>query len=80
VTWHVNDLLIKEVCEMDPMEKAKKRLEHWMGHNDQHCEEYEKFAQELEKDGHLESAAFVREIVPLTERATELMRKALEAL
>ena len=65
---------------MDSMEKAKKRLEHWIGHNEQHCEEYEKFAQELEKDGHLESAAFVREIVPLTKKATEFMQKALDAL
>lgn len=62
------------------MEKAKKRLEHWIGHNEQHSEEYEKFAQELEKDGHLESAAFVREIVPLTKSATEFMQKALDAL
>ena len=65
---------------MDSMEKAKKRLEHWIGHNEQHCEEYEKFAQELEKDGHLESAAFVRGIVPLTKSSTELMQKALDAL
>lgn len=65
---------------MDSVEKAKKRLGHWIGHNEQHCEEYEKFAQELEKDGHLESAAFVREIVPLTKNATEFMQKALDAL
>lgn len=65
---------------MDAREKAIKRLDHWISHNKQHCEEYEKFAQELEKEGHLESAAFVREIVPLTERATEFMQKALEAL
>ena len=65
---------------MDSLEKKKKRLEHWIGHNEQHCEEYEKFAEELEKEGHLESAAFVREIMPLTERATEFMKKASEAL
>ena len=65
---------------MEFREKAKKRLEHWIGHNDQHCEEYEKFAQELEKGGHTESAAFVREIVPLTKDAAEFMKKALVAL
>ena len=65
---------------MDSTEKAKKRLDHWISHNEQHCEEYEKFAQELEKEDHFESAAFVREIIPLAERATEFMKKALEAL
>ena len=65
---------------MDIKEKAKKRLEHWIEHNDQHCEEYEKFAQELEMEGHSESAAFVREIVPLINGATKSMKKAIEAL
>ena len=38
---------------MDIIEKAKIRLEHWIHHNEHHGEDYEAFAEELEKAGKL---------------------------
>ena len=65
---------------MDPVEKAKIRLEHWIEHNDQHQEEYETFAEELERAGKTESAARVREMIKLAVKSTECLREALKAL
>ena len=65
---------------MDAMEKARIRLEHWIEHNDHHQEEYENFAQELVELGKTESAALIRQMITLNDKATECLRQALQAL
>jgi hypothetical protein len=65
---------------MDSIEKARVRLEHWISHNDHHHEDYEKFVKELEQAGKTESARCMREMMDLTSRSTECLRKALKAL
>ena len=65
---------------MDFIEKAKIRLEHWISHNDHHQEEYEMFAEQLEKADRNESAKFIREMVELNSKSNECLRKALQAL
>ncbi|MBW1924981.1 MAG: hypothetical protein JRJ35_16105 [Deltaproteobacteria bacterium] len=65
---------------MDFLEKARVRLEHWLEHNEDHREEYEKFAELLEAEGKGETAAYVRETAELTARSTEALEKALETL
>jgi hypothetical protein len=65
---------------MDSIEKARVRLEHWISHNDHHHEDYEKFVNELEEEGKTESARHMREMMDLTSRSTECLRKALKAL
>ena len=65
---------------MDFVEKAKIRLEHWITHNDHHQEEYEMFVEQLEEAGKKESAEQVRQMVSLTSRSTDCLRKALKAL
>lgn len=65
---------------MDAMEKARIRLEHWIEHNDHHQEEYENFAQELAELGKTESAALIRQMITLNDKATECLRQALQAL
>ena len=65
---------------MDFMEKAKIRLDHWIGHNKHHCEDYEAFANELEEAGKPESAKHMREMKALTIKSTECLKKAREAL
>lgn len=65
---------------MDFNEKAKIRLEHWIHHNDHHNEEYEMFADQLEENGNKESAGYVREMLALTAKSTECLRKALDGL
>lgn len=65
---------------MDFLEKAKIRLEHWITHNDHHKEEYELFAEQLEEAGKDESARQVREMIRLSAKSNECLRKALEAL
>ena len=65
---------------MEMNEKAKIRLEHWITHNDHHEEEYEMFAEQLESQGKLESAGYIRKIKALTSECTNCLRKALAAL
>ncbi len=65
---------------MDSVEKARVRLQHWISHNDHQLEEYEKFVRELEEDGKVESARYVKEMMNLTSRSTEYLKKALKAL
>jgi hypothetical protein len=65
---------------MDVVEKARIRLEHWITHNDHHQEEYEMFADQLEESGRKESAQFIREMISLSAKSTECLRKALKAL
>ncbi len=65
---------------MDFVEKAKIRLEHWITHNDHHQEEYEMFAEQLQDAGKKESADNIREMLELTAKGTDCLRKALKAL
>ena len=65
---------------MEMNEKAKIRLEHWITHNDHHQEEYEMFAEQLESQGKMESAKYIRKIKALTLESTDYLRKALAAL
>jgi hypothetical protein len=65
---------------MDFVEKARIRLEHWTSHNDQHMEEYDLFAEQLEKAGKAESANHVRDMIHFASKGTECLRKALAAL
>ena len=65
---------------MDVMEKAKIRLDHWIHHSDHHNEEYEMFADQLEEAGKSESAQYIREMIDLTSKSVECLKKALKAL
>ena len=65
---------------MDFSEKARIRLEHWITHSDHHQEEYEMFAEQLEEAGKSESAKYIKEIIELSSRTTDCLRKALKAL
>ena len=65
---------------MELTEKSRIRLEHWITHNDHHREEYEMFAEQLEGAGKIESARQIREMMELTSKSTECLRKALEYL
>lgn len=65
---------------MRVIEKARVRLQHWVAHNEHHQEEYARFAAELEEAGQAASAAQVREMVALSRRSGECLRRALEAL
>ncbi|MFO7875838.1 MAG: hypothetical protein R6U55_04565 [Desulfovermiculus sp.] len=65
---------------MDSLEKARIRMEHWIEHNDQHQQEYEALAQELEQAGKQEAAAEVRTMSELTGKGSEHLRQAIAAL
>jgi hypothetical protein len=65
---------------MDSIEKAKIRITNWMHHNEHHQEEYELFADQLEKDGRAESARHIREMAELTAKTNECLKKALLGL
>ena len=65
---------------MEFLEKAKIRLEHWIEHNEQHQEEYSKFASELAEAGKLEAAKQIEAMVELTAKSSACLKKALEAM
>jgi hypothetical protein len=65
---------------MEFMEKARIRLEHWIHHGEQHSEEYSSFAKELEDAGKIESARHLKDMISLTTRSTECLKKAMKAL
>jgi len=65
---------------MEFVEKARIRLEHWITHNDHHHEEYEMFVDQLEEVEKKESAKYVKEMMEMTAKGTECLRKALKAL
>lgn len=65
---------------MDFLEKTQVRLNHWLAHNESHRAEYEKLAAELEAAGKAASARQIREMVALSEKTDECLRRALEAL
>jgi ferric-dicitrate binding protein FerR (iron transport regulator) len=65
---------------MEFVEKARIKLEHWMTHSDNHRQEYEEFAGELQRAGQAASADHVREMIDLAAKSSECLRKALRAL
>jgi hypothetical protein len=65
---------------VDFVERAQVRLNHWIAHNEDHQEEYEKLAAELDEAGKRASALRIREMVELSKRSSECLRKALTAL
>lgn len=65
---------------MDFSEKARIRIEHWIEHNEQHQQEYSKFAQELAEAGNLESAKQIQEMLKLTAKSSDCLKKALDAM
>lgn len=65
---------------MESVEKARIRLEHWISHSVHHQEEYEMFMEQLQAEGKFESAEQIRQMIALTKKSTECLRKALAAL
>jgi hypothetical protein len=65
---------------MHPTEKVAIRIEHWIEHNEDHVREYKDFARKLETDGEIECARCILEAAELTNRSSETLRRALEAL
>ena len=65
---------------MEFIEKAQIRIEHWMHHNIDHGEDYERFARELDAAGKSESAVHIRKMGSLVEQSNMHLKKALEYL
>ncbi len=65
---------------MEFIEKAKIRIDHWIEHNEDHLQEYEPLAQELESAGKAESARCIREMTALIAESNECLRRALTTL
>jgi hypothetical protein len=71
---------MEEGSGMEFVEKARIRIEHWIHHSEDHYEEYVSFAKELEDAGEIESARHLKEMISLTSRSTEYLKKAKKAL
>lgn len=65
---------------MEFIDKARIRLEHWIHHSEDHYQEYVSFAKELEEAGKIESARHLKDMVSLSARSTECLKKAMKAL
>ncbi|MBW2096864.1 MAG: hypothetical protein JRI80_18540 [Deltaproteobacteria bacterium] len=65
---------------MDFIKNARIRIEHWITHNNNHKEEYEAFAEQLEEEGKNGSSEYVRKMIEMTVRSNEYLRNALKTL
>lgn len=65
---------------MDFSEKARIRIEHWIKHNEDHLNEYEEFAKELDKAGKKETASHIRNMATLVAQGDKSLQLALETL
>ena len=65
---------------MDLTEKMKIRIEHWISHNEDHLQEYDVVARELEDCGKVESARHIRQMAALLAESNDHLGKALRAL
>ena len=65
---------------MDFQEKVRVRIEHWIRHNEDHLQEYEELAGELDQAGENESAKHITNMVALVEESNQYLRRALETL
>jgi len=80
-TWYRRGALeMEEEDTMEFVEKARIRLEHWIHHSEDHYQEYVSFAKELEDAGKIESARHLKDMIGLTTRSTEVLKKAMKAL
>jgi hypothetical protein len=66
--------------EMDLIEKARIRINHWIQHNEAHEGEYKSFAEELQAAGLAECSRQVLETAKLTSQGSEALRRALKAI
>jgi hypothetical protein len=71
---------VDEEGSMDFIDKARIRLEHWIHHSEDHSQEYVSLAEELEEAGKIESARLLRDMISLSTRSTECLKKAMKAL
>ncbi len=65
---------------MDFTEKAGKRIEHWLEHNENHIKEYEAFAEQLQQAGEEECAKHILAMAELTRQSSTCLTKAVDAL
>ncbi|GAB6888549.1 hypothetical protein JCM13304A_20480 [Desulfothermus okinawensis JCM 13304] len=65
---------------MEYIEKVRKRLEHWMEHNEKHMEEYKKLAEELKSNGLDSAAHYIMNLVKHTENMNREIEEALKNL
>jgi len=71
---------MEEEGDMEFIDKARIRLEHWIYHSEDHYQEYVSFAKELEDAGKIESARHLKDMITLSARSTECLKKAMKAL
>jgi hypothetical protein len=67
-------------ANMDSLEKTRMRVEHWLRHNEDHLQEYEKLAAELEKSGKKETADHIRDMITLVTQGDKCLQLAFESL
>jgi len=65
---------------MDFLDKAKIRITYWMSHSDHHLNEYITFAEQLAEEGKTAASRHIEEVVSLTMRMNDTMKKALQEL
>ncbi|APH38267.1 MULTISPECIES: hypothetical protein [Methanohalophilus] len=61
-------------------DKLKHLLGHWIEHNENHCDSFEKWIPQLEDAGFQQAAEYVSAASSEMEQSTDMLRKALESL
>ena len=62
------------------VEKVSVLVHHWISHNDEHAEEYRKWAEKLEEEGLVEIAEPIRQAADLILSSNAHFRSAKEKL
>ena len=65
---------------MDFQTKAEIRMKHWLAHNEEHLEEYEQFAEQMETAGLKASAGHIRDMIAWAAKSNNCLREALNTM
>ena len=71
---------MNEEKKMEKVERLKKKLEHWVGHNKEHAESFRKAAKEAEEIGLVDVSRRLKEAGKSMEEASALLKEAMKEL
>ncbi len=65
---------------MEKIERLRKKLEHWVGHNKEHAESFRKAAREAEAIGLVDASRHLKEAGKSMDEASALLKEAMREL
>ena len=66
--------------DIDERSKLKKIIEHWIGHNQEHCREFEEWAEKARRMGESDVAGGIDRAVGALKIAGEMLEQSLKKI